>query len=504
MYLRGNLMHRIKTNGASWDSIFLSIVKIITTINTIIETKILSVGFNLTDYGTYSQIAVIISIANSLLMLGLGDALNYYYNNSSKNMDEDKRLTFVNTIFSIELIAGFLVAFILVAGGNFLALYYSNPAITSLIVFVALRPMLTNLLTLYQILYVSVGRAKVIAVRNLLISLTSIITLTISVYLFHSIKAMYICTLIVSIIQLFFLALLFSKKEFAVNPLKSNFKYAKTIILYAIPMGLFALTNTLVRETDRLVIGFFTNTETVAIYSNCSKILPYDFIVTSFATVLIPYIMKYITSSDSRSVLIYKNYLKIGYYSVVVFAVGTIIVADQIIPFLYSSDYIAGKSVFIIYVFDSMLKFASMHLVLAANGNTKTILKYSVFSLIANLILNIILYSLLGIIGPAISTLLVTLGYTIAILYKTKTLLKAKWNDIFDFKEVCVFVVILVVSSCFFFVVNIALRSFGMNDYLNMAITLVLFGLTNLLFNLKRIKNALSSINSLKLREIKE
>lgn len=115
--------------GASWDSMFLVVVRVISTLASIIEIKILSVGFDLTDYGTYSQIGVIVSICNSMLLLGMGDALNYYYNNRSVKYDRNKRLTIVNTIFAIEIIAGIIVAIGLFAGRGLLATYYSNPAI---------------------------------------------------------------------------------------------------------------------------------------------------------------------------------------------------------------------------------------------------------------------------------------------------------------------------------------------------------------------------------------
>lgn len=492
-------MKKINIKGASWDSMFLAVIRIVTTLASIIETKILSVGFNLTMYGTYAQISVVISICNSLLVLGLGDALNYYYNSSSGKYNREERLTFVNTIFAIEMLAGVVVAIALVLGRDFLASYYSNPAISSLIIFVAIRPMLTNLLALYQTLFVSVGRAKVIAVRNLILSLVGIAVLTVSVYIFHNIKAMYICTLIVAICQLLFFAFYFRKKEFAVRPQNARLSYVKEIMSYAIPMGIFALTNTLVRDVDRLVIGYLSNTETVAIYTNCSKILPYDIIATAFATVLIPYIMRYITSNDGRAIVLFKNYLKIGYYSVVVFGVGTIIVANQIIPFLYSPDYLVGKSVFIIYIFDSMLKFASMHLVLAASGKTKMIMKYSLISLVCNAILNISLFKAIGMVGPAIATLLVTMGYTVAMLNQTRKILNTKWEGLFDVKDIALFVTGLFLSGIVAYLINNFMLQKQINEYICMFITLCFFGITNLCFCQKRIRGALAAINSLKL-----
>lgn len=494
-------MKKFNLRGASWDSIFLAAIRVATTLATIIETKILSVGFSLTEYGTTSQIQVVLSICNSLLLLGLGDAVNYYYNHSSGKYNRETRLTIVNTIFAIEIIAGIVVAALLFFGKNAIANYYKNTLIAPLIVFVMFRPMITNLLTLYQTLFVSVGRAKLIAIKNLVISAISISVMAISVYLLHSVRAMYICTLIVAICQLLFFAVYFKTKEFAIRPDKADFSYVKEIVAYAIPMGIYALTSTLSRDVDRLVIGYLSNTETVAIYTNCSKLLPYDIIATSFATVLIPYIMRYITGGDSRATTLFRNYLKIGYYSVVVFGVGTLLVTDQIIPFLYSSEYLAGKSVFIIYIIDSMLKFASMHLVLAANGQTKLIMKYSIITLICNAVLNVILFKLLGMIGPAIATLLVTSGYTFAILNKTRSILNTKWSELFDVKDVALFVLGLAATGAVAYLLKTFLLRLDVTQTVAMLVTLAVFGLSNLTLCRKRIRRALSAINELKLKE---
>ncbi|MFQ7526630.1 MAG: hypothetical protein ACLRMN_02620 [Mediterraneibacter gnavus] len=84
-------MKHINTKGASWDSMFLTFVKILTTLTSIVVTKILSVGLSLTDYGTYSQAILIVSIGTTIILFGLGDALNYFYNNQSIEATEEKR-----------------------------------------------------------------------------------------------------------------------------------------------------------------------------------------------------------------------------------------------------------------------------------------------------------------------------------------------------------------------------------------------------------------------------
>lgn len=493
-------MKNINMKGAAWDSVFLTIVKFITIFTAILQTKILSIGLSLTDYGTYSQANIVVSISVSILLLGLGDAINYYFNDSSGKYSKEQRIQIVNTIYTIELIAGIGLVCIVLFARDLIAQYFSNEGLKIVVIIISIKPMLDNMIYFYQILFVSTGKAKVIAIRNLVISILKVVSIFIAVHIFNSVIVIYISLILLDILQLIFFAILFSKKNFAVLPFKCNFSLAKEIMKYGFPMGIFALTNALTRDIDKLIIGYMSNTETVAIYSNCSKVLPFDIIVLSFATVLIPYIMKYISQNQlESSILLFKNYLKIGYYTVWTFGVAMLVVTKQAISFLYSSEYLVGEPIFILYVVDSMIKFASMHLILTASGKAKLLMKYSAISLGANAVLNIVFFKLFGIVGPAIATLVVTTGYTVSILNKSTSILKARWKDIVDIKDVLSFAFGLVMIAATFYVINKVLLLYKLNQYIVMVLVMGGFATAILLVYRRRISRILKAINSLKL-----
>lgn len=493
-------MKKISMKGAAWDSVFLTVVKFITIFTAILQTKVLSIGLSLTDYGTYSQANIVVSISVSILLLGLGDAINYFFNDSSGKYSKEQRIQLVNTIYMIELIAGIVLVCMVLFARDLIAQYFSNEALKIVVVIISIKPMLDNMIYFYQILFVSTGKAKVIAIRNLIVSILKVISIFIAVHIFKSVIAIYISLIFLDILQLIFFAFLFSKKEFIISPIQCNFRFVKEIMKYGFPMGIFALTNTLTRDIDKLIIGYMSDTETVAIYSNCSKVLPFDIIVVSFATVLIPYIMKYISQNQlENSILLFKNYLKIGYYTVWTFGAAVLVVTKQAICFLYSSEYLVGEPIFILYVVDSMIKFASMHLILTASGKAKLLMKYSAVSLGANTILNIIFFKIFGTVGPAISTLVVTTVYTVSILNKSTSILKAKWKDIVDIKDVLSFVFGLAMMAAAFYMINKVLLLLKLNQYIAMILVMGGFAIVIVLIYRKRICNILKSINSLKL-----
>lgn len=184
-------MKNINMKGAAWDSVFLTIVKFITIFTAILQTKILSIGLSLTDYGTYSQANIVVSISVSILLLGLGDAINYYFNDSSGKYSKEQRIQIVNTIYTIELIAGIGLVCIVLFARDLIAQYFSNEGLKIVVIIISIKPMLDNMIYFYQILFVSTGKAKVIAIRNLVISILKVVSIFIAVHIFNSVIVIY-------------------------------------------------------------------------------------------------------------------------------------------------------------------------------------------------------------------------------------------------------------------------------------------------------------------------
>lgn len=166
---------------------------------------------------------------------------------------------------------------------------------------------------------------------------------------------------------------------------------------------------------------------------------------------------------------------------------------------MYALEYLIGEPIFILYVVDSMIKFASMHLILTASGKAKLLMKYSAISLGANAVLNIVFFKLFGIVGPAIATLVVTTGYTVSILNKSTSILKARWKDIVNIKDVLSFAFGLVMIAATFYVINKVLLLYKLNQYIVMVLVMGGFATAILLVYRRRISRILKAINSLKL-----
>ena len=493
-------MKKIAIKGASWDSMFLTFSKVLSMLFNILSAKMLSMGLSLEVRGTYAQANVVLSTGASIILLGLVDSMNYYFNSKDKSLSEELKARIVNTVFFLEISFGSVLAIFILFGRGLIADYFSNPAVSNLLFIVAVLPVFQNVINFMQVLCVSVGRAKWMSIYTLVVTIMRILAVYLSVYVLHNIIWIYVFILLMDVINLCLYNHDIRKKGIKVNPFKITTKYIKPILSFGLPMGVYAATSSFTRELGKLVIGKFGGTEELAIYDNCSKLLPVDIFVTSFALVLVPYIYRRVSEGRrEESVDLFSSYLKVGYYTVWTLGTMVLVAPSAAISFLYADAYTVGVGVFVLFVFDSMLRFASVHLILTAAGKAKNVMLYSIIALVLNLVLNVLFYYFWGMIGPAIATLVVAFVYMFLILSDTKHTINARWTEIFDFKDVLWFLFTLAAVWFVAFTLNRLLVNLGVHIYIAMILCMAIFGLSILALHRKKIFGILKKINSFKL-----
>lgn len=431
------LINRFRgSNGAGTNSIMLAFVQAITTVLGLVVTKLLSVNFSLQEYGTYSQALLVTSTATSISILGLTDATNYFYN---KTKDKEKQRVYVSTIFTLQYIIGVICGVFVILLRAPISKYFKNDSLVSILPIVAFTPLFTNLIRMYQTLFVSIGKAKIFAIRNLIVSIVRLIAVFLACFVFSNIVTVLVVILFLDIIQIIYFCIFIKRYKVTITIRDSRFHLTREIFSFSIPMSIYVLTNALSRDIDKYVISAFANTETLAIYSNAAKILPFDILTTSLITVLIPIITRFINQklySDAKDV--FKLYLRIGYVLTFIIVGGAIAVSKDLMLFLYDEKYLIGLPVFVIYLIVDMIRFANVIAILSGAGKTKILMIVSITTMVLNAIFNIIGYKLIGLTGPALVTLLLTIGMTFALLHFGAREIRTSILDLFDFKEILI------------------------------------------------------------------
>lgn len=496
-------MTRLKLpfKGVMIDSLALTFVKLMTMLLSIISIKILSVEFSLQDYGTYSQVILIVTTTTSFSILGLTDATNYYFNQYNNNL----RISYISTVFGIQYVIGILCGIVILIFQDALRSYFNNEQLYSFFLWIALMPMFSNLLAMLQVLYISIGKTRVIVMRNLVISILRLGIFACACYVTHSIKTIIILTLICDIVQVLYFKNEISRDGLKISIRSINWKYARSILKYSLPMASYIVLNALMRDIDKLMIGNMTNTEQLALYTNASRILPFDLLTVSLATVLLPHITRNLADRKFEVVQrIYGDYLNLGIITTLILVLGAIFFAKEIMLFLYDVKYLSALNIFVIYLFVDLLRIANVSLILSASGNTKRLMYISFFSFISNVLLNYFLFLFLGIVGPAIATVFVTLCTNLYLMFLSSKIIRGSLFKVLDGRNIIVVLFEVVILGMMFRWINSILEIKNIASAIRLILcygTLIVFVF---LLNVNVLKLYFKRINNLKLQMLCE
>ena len=479
--------------NTSRDSILLAGARLFSTAASMLITMILAKALDLSANGTYAQCATIISIGLSLISLGLMDGGNYFFANANSRQE---RQEFIDAILFLVYLSGFILAGLLILFREAIGRYFSNAALPGLMWLVAIRPMLSGLINVLNVLYIATGRAKTVVLRNAAISFVHLIIVVVTALTTKNVVMILSLYLLAELVTDGLMLWSFGRGEYSVRPRLPKADTVQKILQYCLPMAAYIAMNSLMRDTDKLIIGRFEPTEMQAIYSNCAKILPLDVISGAFYTMLVPKITKRIAAGQfDEAGTLFSDYLKVGLLSTAVFAVAISLCADQAICLLYSKEYLLGRNVFLLYNIVEFLKFANVTIVISAVGKTKTLMTISAAALAANLGISLVLYRWLGFVGPAVGTVVVTV-ITIAVLFFISArILHTSPTRFLDFKFLAGYFVKALAAAALCLTLKHVLVKADAHPYLILFAVCGLFCVFMLLTNLRQIKAALAQID---------
>lgn len=423
--------------GTSADAVLLTVIKLVTVALSFAVTRLLSEHLSVLAYGTYSQVLLIVSTITSLTILGMVDGVNFFFCGQS---DEEKRNSYVSTIFCLQCIISGLAGAMVLVLQPVICNGFDNPELGKLLVFAAVIPMFQNLLAMMQVLLVAVGKARVLAARNLVVSIVKLVVVVVVVALVKNVAVILTATALLELGQILLFGFFLRANHCPIRLGSIRLRLSGEILKYCIPMAVFIALNSLNRDCDKYLISVWTNTETLAVYSNASKPLPFDLLIASFTTVLIPKLTRLISGREfDRATSLYRAFLELAYVSTGIMCCAALVVSPQLIQLLYSSKYMSGLGIFAVYILVDLVRFTNITLILSVAGKTKKLMLVATGAVIGNLALNMVLFRLFGVIGPAVATLVTTLITGVLILSFGAKELRTGLLRLFDWKYFALF-----------------------------------------------------------------
>ncbi len=487
------MRNKVSFKGAAADSILLAVVKIITMLVGILCTMVLSRALTLESYGTFSQANLVISIVSSITVLGLSDASNYFFNRDGSGN------VYISNILGLQMAIGIIAALAIILGQSLICGYFANPALAGMLFYIAFRPYLNNALASLQVLLVSMGKARLLVARNLIVSIVKVVVVTLVALSTKDIGLIFLAYLTVDACNYIWFGAVYVTKCGFPRIGDLSLGKLKEILIFSIPMAAAVLMSALSREMAKLVIGANESTAGYAVFANCSAQLPLDFVAASFLTVLMPVLARHIAKGELLDAQgIYRSYLTVGYYLVWPLAACLAVLSKECVLVLYGDQYISGVAVFAVFVAVYALTFFESTLVLSSSGKTRILMVIALVALLANAFLSISFYFLFGFIGPALAALAANVIMALLMLWFSCRALDTSITLAVNAPEMLRVLVQLVVLSGMSFIVRYYLESIGIHYLMRVAIVMVLYIGIFYCLNIKRVKSILGSINRIK------
>lgn len=220
--------------------------------------------------------------------------------------------------------------------------------------------------------------------------------------LFHFIQIIILENLIIHLVYFSFLFKKYYRKinfEFPqITIIKEIFSSTFYIFLYGLGLNLFS-------RIDILMIEKYLNLDDLGNYTASFKIVSFTYIIpTIIATTFYPKILEV---KDNNERLIEKMYFFSFWSSVTIF-ISLFLVSDLLIDFFYSEDFLTVNKIFKISIIPISIAGISATYIkrLYSIQKQKNIFIRSIFGICINVLLNLKLIPIYGVIGVSISTVI--------------------------------------------------------------------------------------------------
>jgi len=379
---------------------------VIKTLIGMVLARILSQG----DYGTYRQLFLVYTTISTLMLLGIPQSLLYFLPRADS--EKQKQALISRTINLVSILSLAFALFMLLTAG-LIARLMNNPALARLLPYFAIYPVFMFVCQAFNAAMLGLQKPLNVVRFTIFTIITDASTLVVAILIAPTLPNITFALLLSAGMQWLYATISLRKGW---NEGFTHILPDKHQLAYSLPLGLSSIVGMLTIQLDKLIISSFFQPEQFAIFAVGAMELPFVGILTnSVNSIILPALSSNADSSHGSA--IYRASMRKNALLIFPMVGFCFIFATEIITLLYTDTYSQSASYFRIYLFTMLLRIGSYGIIFQAFNKTKTVLYNSLIVLALNIVLNLVLLQLLGMQGPAISTVLVTYLGVVMYLY---------------------------------------------------------------------------------------
>ena len=398
------------------------------------------------DFGTYKQILLIIGLVVVIAEFSIPKSLLYFVSIAD---NKDERNGYLSQSFGFLSIIGVISSVCLYLFADVIANTFNNPNIGDILKVYA--PSVIFLLisqNYFSYMLISMDKHKSASYSFVFVGLPNAISIVISVVLGYSLIQVFMISLSVMAIQ--YTILIYLIKKLDVQLLE--YPHRKLVIKqwkYILPLSFTILSGIVAVQFDKLIISYYFTPAVFAVYAIGAMQVPFvSNLFESVNATITPNIAKYVKSGETKRVaeLSRTGTRKVSLLIFPIFCF-LFIYADQIITLLFTHNYIGAVPIFRVYLFVILMKISFCGAIILGSGQTGLILKTSIFTTSLNVCLNFLLVIYLGLIGPAIATVVSRLLHQGLFVIWVKNILGYNISEIFAINDLARILVLSMISA---------------------------------------------------------
>ena len=436
-----------KSTSLGKEAVLLTVSKMTTLVITMVTGMMLSRFRSFAEYGTYSQLMLVMSLFASVFMLGLPNSINYFLARANSKSEQQQ---FLGVYYTLSTLLSIIMGIALAFAAPLIAEYFKNPAVLGFVYFLLLYPWASVTSSSIENILIVYHKTRFVVVYRIIHSLGLLGSVLVVQWLGWGFREYMVVNLVVHSLFALSVYTIAYHTSGGLRPGLSK-KIIRSTLAFSLPLGLSAVISTLNIEIDKLLIGYLMNTEQMAIYTNASKELPVTFVAVSITAVLLPQLTRLLKKDRTgEAISLWANATELSYLVICLIVAGVFTYAEDVMSLLYSAKYLPGLPVFRIYTLVLLLRCTYF-------GKNKEILIASITSLGLNMVLNPLLYRALGMIGPALASFLAILAVQLWQLFRTAKLTGIPFSQVFPFRRLAVISGINAALAVAFYGIKLAL-----------------------------------------------
>lgn len=360
--------------------------------------------FTQADYGSFRQLYLVYTTFSALLLLGLPQSILYFL---PKIKDENSRSQFIKQCMIVFSALGILFTIGLFFFRHLLSVLFHNPALEVLLLLYCLYPIFAFVSLFYNYTMLAVQKPHSVAKFTLFSILVEAICVIGAAFITRDLFYTTIGILIAALIQ--YLYAMISLRGYAARSFHFDKELLHEQLRFSLPIGLAAIVSLLAIQIDKFVISSYYSPEIFAVFSVGAMEVPLiGIVLNAVNSVLMPELSKLdIVKDRARIEDIFRSAVRNNALMIFPMFVFFFIFAKDFLIILYSSRYVHAAVFFRIYLITMPLRIAIYSTLIQIGAKTKFLFYSSIFSLVLNLALNLILVHFVGQVGPAWSTVIV-------------------------------------------------------------------------------------------------